>query len=58
MFEKGIIYGVWNLFLLLNFLKIFENGYGFNYLIYYLIGKIRSIVIDFKRKVVFIVFFF
>lgn len=58
MFEKGIIYGVWNLFLLLNFLKIFENGNGFNYLIYYLIGKIRSIVIDFKRKVVFIVFFF
>lgn len=58
MFEKGIIYGVWNLFLLLNFLKIFENGNGFNYLIYYLIGNIRSIVIDFKRKVVFIVFFF
>lgn len=58
MFEKGIIYGVWNLFLLLNFFKIFENGNGFNYLIYYLIEKIRSIVIDFKRKVVFIVFFF
>lgn len=53
-FEKGIIYGVRNPSSLSNLPKIPENGNGFNYLTYYLIGKIRSIATDPKRKVAFI----
>lgn len=53
-FEKGIIYGVRNPSSLSNLPKIPENGNGFNFLTYYLIGKIRSIATDPKRKVAFI----